>query len=131
MQRPLQNPEVVKEIHTISSRIAGGGESNSAKEAYVRSMQGEEVYFLHKPMKPAKIKSVMLSFTEEDARGVVILHDDALVVTMTVANHAIHRILVDNESSANSESYTLSVRIQNSNALTAKSYLDLLRSRDG
>ena len=26
-------------------------------------------------------------------------HDDALVVTMTVANHAIHRILVDNGSS--------------------------------
>jgi hypothetical protein len=27
-------------------------------------------------------------------------HDDALVVTLTVANHGIHRILVDNESSA-------------------------------
>jgi hypothetical protein len=26
-------------------------------------------------------------------------HDDALVVIMTVANHAIHRILVDNGSS--------------------------------
>jgi hypothetical protein len=28
-------------------------------------------------------------------------HDDALVVTVTVANHMIHRILVDNRSSAN------------------------------
>jgi hypothetical protein len=28
-------------------------------------------------------------------------HDDALVVTMTVAIHAIHQILVDNGSSAN------------------------------
>jgi hypothetical protein len=27
-------------------------------------------------------------------------HDDALVVTMTVANHTIHMILVDNGSSA-------------------------------
>ena len=42
----------------------------------------------------------MLSFSEEDARGVVMPHDDALVVTLTVANHAIHRILVDNGSSA-------------------------------
>jgi hypothetical protein len=37
---------------------------------------------------------------EEDARGVIMPHDDALVVTVTVANHVIHRILVDNESSA-------------------------------
>ena len=42
----------------------------------------------------------MPSFSEEDARGVVMPHDDALVVTLTVANHAIHRILVDNGSSA-------------------------------
>ena len=41
----------------------------------------------------------MLSFSEEDARGVIMPHDDALVVTMTVANHAIHGILVDNGSS--------------------------------
>jgi hypothetical protein len=32
--------------------------------------------------------------------GVVMPHDDALVVTVTVANHAIHRILVDNRSLA-------------------------------
>ena len=63
-------------------------------------MQSEEVYYLHRPMKSAKMKLVMLSFSEEDARGVVMPHDDALVVTMIVANHAIHRILVDNGSSA-------------------------------
>jgi hypothetical protein len=32
--------------------------------------------------------------------GVVMPHDDALVVTVTVANHAIHHILVDNRSLA-------------------------------
>jgi hypothetical protein len=47
-----------------------------------------------------KTDSVVLSFSEEDARGVVMPHDDALVVTLTVANHGIHRILVDNGSSA-------------------------------
>jgi hypothetical protein len=86
---------VVHEIHTIS----GGGESNSAKKAYARSMQGE-VFSLHRPMKAAKMKSVVLSFSKENARGVVMPHDDALVVTLTVANHAIHRILVDNGSPA-------------------------------
>jgi hypothetical protein len=58
------------------------------------------VYSLHRPSKVAKIESVVLSFSEEDARGVVMPHDDALVVTLTVANHGIHRILVDNRSSA-------------------------------
>jgi hypothetical protein len=58
------------------------------------------VYSLHRPSKAAKTDSVVLCFSEEDARGVVIPHDDALVVTLTVANHGIHRILVDNGSSA-------------------------------
>jgi hypothetical protein len=63
-------------------------------------MQDQEVYSLHRPTKVRKIKSVVLSFLKEDARGVVMPHDDALVVTLTVANHGIHRILVDNGSSA-------------------------------
>jgi hypothetical protein len=57
------------------------------------------VYSLHRPLKAAKTESVVLSFSEEDARGVVMPHDDVLVVTLTVANHGIHWILVDNESS--------------------------------
>jgi hypothetical protein len=43
----------------------------------------------------------VLSFSEEDAWWVVMPHDDALVVTVTIANHAIHWILVDNGSSTN------------------------------
>ncbi|XP_059441833.1 uncharacterized protein LOC132174156 [Corylus avellana] len=41
-----------------------------------------------------------LSFSEEDAQGVMQPHDDPIVVTVTVANHMIHRILVDNGRSA-------------------------------
>ena len=41
-----------------------------------------------------------LSFPKEDAQGVVMPNDDALVVNVTVANHIIHRMLVDNGSSA-------------------------------
>ena len=59
-------------------------------------MQSEEVYSLHRPMKAVRTESVMLSFSEEDAWGVVMPHNDALVV----ANHAIHRILVNSRSSA-------------------------------
>jgi hypothetical protein len=74
---------------------------NSARKAYARSMLGQEVYSLHKPAKVAKVESVVLSFFEEDAQEVVMPHDDTLVVTLTIANHGIHRILVDNGSSAN------------------------------
>jgi hypothetical protein len=63
-------------------------------------MQGEEVYSLHRPMKAAKTESVVLSFSEEDAWGDVMPHDDALIVTVTIANHVIHHILVDNGSLA-------------------------------
>ena len=90
----------MREIHTISSGIAGSGESNSAKKAYAKSIQSEEVYSMHTPMKAARTEPVMPSFSEEDARGVLMPHDDALVVTLTIANHAIHQILVDNGSSA-------------------------------
>ena len=86
----------MREIHTISGGLASGGESNLARKAYARSVQSEEVYSLHRPLKAARTESVMLYFSEEDARGVAMPHDDALVVTLTVANHAIHRILVDN-----------------------------------
>jgi hypothetical protein len=99
-EEPLPNQEVVREIHTIVGGIAGGGDSNSARKAYARSLKGQEVYSLHRPSKAVRTDSVVLCFSEEDAQGVVIPHDDALVVTLTVANHGIHRILMDNGSSA-------------------------------
>jgi hypothetical protein len=98
VQRPLQNQEVVREIHTIFGGIIDGGKSNSARKAYARSMQGK-VFSIHRPMKATKMEAVVLSFSKEDARGVIMPYDDALVVTLTVANHAIHCILVDNGSS--------------------------------
>ena len=90
----------MREIHTISSEIFEVRESNLTRKAYARSIQSEEVYSLHRPLKAARMESVTLSFLEEDARGVVTPHDDALVVTLIVTNHTIHRILVDKGSSA-------------------------------
>ena len=40
-------------------------------------------------------------FTDKDFKGVYHPHDDALVVSMTIANYNVRRILVDNGSSAN------------------------------
>ncbi|XP_059429064.1 uncharacterized protein LOC132162861 [Corylus avellana] len=98
--RPPRDQGVVGEIHTIAGGIANIRQSNSARKAYARKTQAEEVFTVQRPSKVAKKDSVVLSFSEEDARGVMQPHDDPLVVTMTVANHMIHRIVVDNGSSA-------------------------------
>ncbi|XP_059436451.1 uncharacterized protein LOC132169434 [Corylus avellana] len=97
---PPRNHDVVREILTISRGIAGGGKANSARRAYAKRVQTEEVLFLERPAKTMKREPMVLLFTEEDAKGVMMPHDDALVVTVTVANHVLHRILVDNGSSA-------------------------------
>jgi hypothetical protein len=95
-----QNQLIVREIHTISGGLAGRGESTSTRKAHARGIHIEEVCQVGRPRKVQKRDVDTISFFDEDANGVSMPHDDALVVTMTVANHAIHRILVDNGSSA-------------------------------
>ena len=41
-----------------------------------------------------------ITFTEEDTQGVQFPHNDAVVVSLNIANYDVRRILVDNESSA-------------------------------
>jgi hypothetical protein len=92
---------VIGQIHTISGEIASRGESNSVRKVYAWRMWSKEVYSLQKPPKIIKKDSMVLSFSKEDAQGVVMPHDNALVVIVTMANQMINRILVDNGSLAN------------------------------
>ena len=46
------------------------------------------------------VRGIPIIFSEDDARGVHHPHCDALVVTLLVANKRLHRILIDNGSSA-------------------------------
>ena len=41
-----------------------------------------------------------ITFTGEDARRLHHPHDDAIVITLTIANYTTRRVLVDNGSSA-------------------------------
>ena len=41
-----------------------------------------------------------ITFTDEDARQLHHPHDDAIVITLTIANYTTRRVLIDNGSSA-------------------------------
>ena len=51
--------------------------------------------------KIAQRESPIIGFSEEDARRLHHPHDDALVVSIRVGDYNMHRVLVDNGSSAN------------------------------
>ena len=48
----------------------------------------------------AWIDNLVIGFSEEDARRLHHPHDDALVVSLRVGDYNMHRVLVDNDSSA-------------------------------
>ncbi|XP_059428602.1 uncharacterized protein LOC132162383 [Corylus avellana] len=99
-QQNPQNQAIIGEIRTISGGLASGGESSSARKAYAKQARMEEIFALEKPSKIQKREPSVLTFSEEDAKEVSMPHDDALVIILTVANHAVHQVLIDNGSSA-------------------------------
>ena len=50
--------------------------------------------------KIAQRENPIIGFSEEDARRLHHLHDDALVVSIRVGDYNVHQMLVDNDSSA-------------------------------
>jgi hypothetical protein len=63
-------------------------------------MSEVSIYSVVRPLKTSKREKLTITFSDEDYEGVYLPHSDALVVTMVIANHKIHRVLVDNCSSA-------------------------------
>ena len=51
--------------------------------------------------KMVRIDNPIIEFLEEDVRCLHHPYDDALVVSIRVGNYNTHRVLIDNESSAN------------------------------
>ncbi|XP_062158683.1 uncharacterized protein LOC133866148 [Alnus glutinosa] len=99
-QARLPGRENLLEIHTISGSFGGGGDSNAARKAYARHLKEFEIYSIQRPPKMRKYEDLLIGFSNEDFVGVSLPHSDALVVTLAIANHKIHRVLVDTGSSA-------------------------------
>ena len=95
-------------IRTIFGGPTGGGDSNRVRKAHSREARNTPGDFLvnlaSKPKKEAKIRHNTITFTDEEARGIDDihqLHDDALVISIILANKKAYRVLIDNGSSTN------------------------------
>ena len=93
-----QHQQPLGEIHVISGGFAGGGESSSARKAYLHSIRSGEVMEVQAVSKLPRLDTT-ITFSDSDPEGCQRPHDDPLVIRAVVANKTIHRVLVDNGSS--------------------------------
>ena len=96
---PAQHQQPLGEIHVISGGFAGGGESSSARKAHFHSIRLGEVLEVQAVSKLPRL-GIAITFSDSDLEGCQHPHDDPLVIRAVVANKTIHRVLVDNGSSA-------------------------------
>ena len=75
----------------ILGGFEGGGESSSARKAHLSNIKSAEI---------EEIQAVSNTFSNSDLEGCQHTHDDPLVVRAVVANKTVHRVLIDNGSSA-------------------------------
>ena len=98
-QTTTQHQQPLGEIHVISGGFAGGGESSSARKAHLRSIRSAYMGEIQAVSKLSRIDTT-ITFSDSDLEGCQHPHDDPLVVRAIVANTTVHRVLVDNGSSA-------------------------------
>jgi hypothetical protein len=77
--------------------LASGGASRSSRKAYTH--QAHNVLVTQRPRKNIKLDDQVVTFSEDNARGIHQPHDDPLIVTMTIAGFITRRVLIDNGSS--------------------------------
>ena len=98
-QTTTQHQQPLGEIHVISGGFAGGGESSSARKAHLHNIRSAKIGEIQAVSKLPRLDS-SITFSDLDLEGCQHPHDDPLVVRAIVANKTIHRVLVDNGSSA-------------------------------
>ena len=86
---PAQHQQPLGEIHVISGRFAGGGESSSARKAHLHSIRSGEVLEVQAVSKLPRLDTD-ITFSDSDLEGCQHPHDDPLVIRAVVANKTIH-----------------------------------------
>ena len=83
----------------ISGGFTGGGESSSTRKAHLRSIRLGEIMEVQAVAKLPRLDTA-ITFSDSNLEGCQHPHDDPLVIRAVVANKTIHRVLVNNGSSA-------------------------------
>ena len=83
----------------IFEGFTNGGESNSAKKAHLRSFRSGETLEVQAVSKLLRLDTTV-TFSDADLEGYQHPHDDPLVIRVVVANKMVHRVLINNGSSA-------------------------------
>ena len=96
---PTQHQPPLGEIHVISEGFAGGGESSSSRKAHLHSIRSGETLEVQTVSKLPRLDTT-ITFSDFDMEGCQHPHDNPLVIKAIVANKTIHKVLVDNGSSA-------------------------------
>ena len=88
----------IGDIRMIVGGTAVAGSSKRARKTYLRIVQN--VQLTGAVPRIARRESPTIGFSEEDARCLHHPHDDALVVSIRIEDYNMHRVLIDNGSSA-------------------------------
>ena len=83
----------------ISGGFAGGGESSSARKAHLRNIRSAKRGEIQVVSKLPRLDT-SITFSDSYLEGRHHPHDDPLVVRAVMDNKTVHRVLVDNGSSA-------------------------------
>ena len=84
----------------ISGGFVGGGESISARKAHLLSIRSGEIAEVQAVSKLPRLDT-SITFSDSYLEGCQHPHYDPLVILVVVANKTIHRVLINNGSSAN------------------------------
>ena len=94
-----QHQQPLGEINVFFGGFAGGGESSSARKAHLRNFRSRETLEVQAVSKLPRLDTT-ITFSDADLGGCQHPHDDPLVIRVVVANKTVHRVLIDNGSSA-------------------------------
>ena len=98
-QTKTQHHQPLGESHVISGGFAGGGESSTTRKVHLHSIRSGEIAEIQIVSKLPWLDT-FITFSDSYLEGCQHPHDDPLVIRAVVANKTIHRVLIDNGSSA-------------------------------
>ncbi|XP_065633412.1 uncharacterized protein LOC136069137 [Quercus suber] len=88
----------IGDIRMIVGGTAATGSLKKVRKTYLRSVLN--VHLTGSMPNTARVESPIIGFTEEDVRRLHHPHNDVLVVSIRMGDYNVHRVLIDNSSSA-------------------------------